>query len=37
MDKYRKIEMWAGLTIESTIEEMSKQEDLVCLEFNGNM
>lgn len=37
MDKYRKIEMWAGSTIESAIEEMSKQDDLVCLEFNGKM
>lgn len=37
MGKYRKIEMWAGSTIESAIEEMSKQEDLVCLEFNGKM
>lgn len=35
MDKYRKIEMWAGSTIDSAITELSKHEDLVCIEFNG--
>ena len=37
MDKYRKIEMWAGSTIDSAIEELSKHEDLVCIEFNGKV
>lgn len=35
--KYRKIEMWAGSTIDSAIKELSKHEDLVCIEFNGKM
>lgn len=33
--KYRKIEVWAGTTIDSAIEELSKHEDLVCIDFNG--
>jgi hypothetical protein len=35
MNKYRKIEMWAGSTIDSAIKELSKHEDLVRIEFNG--
>jgi len=35
MEKYKKIEMWAGSTIDSAIKELSKHEDLVCIEFNG--
>lgn len=37
MDKYIKIEMLAGSTIDSAIKELSKHEDLVCIEFNGKM
>jgi len=37
MEKYRKIEMWVGSTIDSAIKELSKHEDLVCIEFNGKM
>lgn len=35
MEKYRKIEIWAGTTIDSAITELKKHEDLVCIEFNG--
>jgi len=35
MEKYRKIEVFAGSNIESAIEELSKHDDLVCIEFNG--
>lgn len=33
--RYRHIEVWAGTTIDSAIEELSKHEDLVCIDFNG--
>ena len=33
---YREIELWAGTTIDSAIEELNKHEDLVCIKFNNN-
>lgn len=37
MKNYRKIEVFAGSTIEDAINELSKHEDLVCIEFNTKM
>ena len=35
--QYRKIEVFAGSTIEDAINELSKHKDLVCIEFNTKM
>lgn len=34
---YREIEIWAGSTIESAVNELKKHKDLVCISFNGQM
>ena len=34
MKNYRKIEVFAGSTIEDAINELGKHKDLVCIEFN---
>ncbi len=35
--QYRQIEIWAGTTIESAVNELKKHEDLVCIKFNNKM
>lgn len=37
MKNYRKIEVFAGSTIEDAINELGKHKDLVCIEFNTKM